>query len=65
MIVLDKPGIEIGLQLVNGVVDLFAERHPIELIQQGAMEALADPIRKVMSAFRLNSRHLRPRDPLA
>ena len=44
MIVLDKPGIEIGLQLVDAAVDLFAERNPIELVQDSAMEALADAV---------------------
>src|SRR5215468_6986101 len=45
LVVLGDPRIKVGLQLVNGAVDLFAERHPIELIQHGAMEALADSIR--------------------
>ena len=44
MIILDQPGIEIGLQLVDCVIDLFAERHPIELVQDGAMEQLANAI---------------------
>ena len=44
MIVLDKPGIEIGLQLVDAAVDIFAERNPIELVQDSAMEALADAV---------------------
>src|SRR6185295_18722046 len=44
IIVFDQPGIKIGLQLVDAVVDLFAERDPIELVQDGAMEALADAI---------------------
>src|SRR5499425_1922257 len=44
MVVLDQPGIEVSLQLVDAAVDLLAERDPIELIQYGAMEALTDSI---------------------
>ena len=44
MVVFGDPSIKVGLQLVDGVIDLFTERHPIELIQDGAMEALADSI---------------------
>src|SRR5215831_476610 len=44
MVVLDQPGIEISLQLVDAAVDLLAERDAIELIQYGAMEALTDSI---------------------
>jgi hypothetical protein len=40
-IVLGDPRIEVGLQSCG---DLFAERHPIELIQDGAMEALTDSV---------------------
>src|SRR5436305_7326274 len=53
IIVLDQPGIEIGLQLVDAAIDLLAERHPIELVQHGAMEALADSIR--LRAFGLGA----------
>jgi len=35
MIVFDQPGIEIGLR----VIDPFAERDPVELVEHGAMEA--------------------------
>jgi hypothetical protein len=31
--------------LVDRAVDLFAERHPVEFIQDGAMEALTNSIR--------------------
>src|SRR5262249_31106384 len=41
LIVFGDPNIEVGLQLINGAVDLFAERHAVELIQVSAMEALA------------------------
>src|SRR5262249_34912752 len=44
MIVLDRPRIEIGLQLVETAIDLFAERNPIELVQDGAMKAFADAV---------------------
>src|SRR5207237_10802204 len=45
IIVFDQPGVEVGLQLVNGVIDLLAERDPVELVQDSAMEALADSVR--------------------
>ena len=41
------------MQLVNAAIDLLAERHPIELVQDGAMEALADAIR--LRAFGLGA----------
>ena len=44
LIVFDDPSVEIGLQLVDHPVDLLAESHPVELIQHGAMEALADAV---------------------
>src|SRR5215472_15646921 len=43
-IVFNQPGIEIGLQLVDRVIDLLAECDPVKLIQHSAMEALADSI---------------------
>src|SRR5947207_15644138 len=42
LVVVDEPGIEIGLQFLDRAIDLFTERHPIELVEQRAMEALAD-----------------------
>ena len=45
IVVLDQPSVEIGLQLVDRVIDLLAERDPIKLVQDSAMEALADSIR--------------------
>src|SRR5215813_4758626 len=45
IIVFNQPGIEIGLQLVDRVIDLLAECDPVKLIQHSAMEALADSIR--------------------
>ena len=32
------------LQLVDRAVDLFAERHPVELVEHRAVEALADAV---------------------
>ena len=43
-VVLGDPRIKVGLQLVDGVIDLFTERHPIELIQDGAMERSQIPL---------------------
>ena len=40
----DQPGIEIGLQLVQRAIDLLAEGDPIELVQDGAVKALADAV---------------------
>src|SRR5215471_3528761 len=45
IVVFDQPGVEIGLQLVDRVIDLLAERDPVKLVQDSAMEALADSIR--------------------
>ena len=44
LIVFDDPSVEIGLQLVDGSIDFLAERHPVELVEHGAMEALADAV---------------------
>jgi hypothetical protein len=38
------PGIEVNLQLLEAGVDAFAERHLIELLQDGFVEALADAV---------------------
>jgi hypothetical protein len=38
IIVFDQPKVEIGLQLVERVIDLFAERDPVELVEHSAME---------------------------
>src|SRR5256886_17247743 len=45
LIVVDEPGVEVALQLVDRLVDLLAEGDPVELVQDGAMEALADSVR--------------------
>src|SRR5436190_10655588 len=44
LVVVDEPGIEIGLQFLDRAIDLFTERHPIELVETRAMNALADPV---------------------
>ena len=38
------PQIEIGLQLVERTIHLFAERDTIELIEHGLVEALTDAV---------------------
>src|SRR5262252_1924683 len=43
-VVFRDPGIEVGLQLVDRAVDLLAERHPIKLVEHGAVETLADTV---------------------
>ena len=45
MVVFNQPSVEIGLQLVDRVIDLLAERDPVKLVQDCAMETLADSIR--------------------
>ena len=44
LIVVGEPGVKIGLQLFDGAIDLFAERHPVELVEQGAVETLANSV---------------------
>src|SRR5207237_8498915 len=44
LIVFGDPGIEVGLQLVDRAIDLLAEGDAVELVQHGAMEALADAV---------------------
>ena len=45
LVVFGDPSIKVGLQLVDRAVDLFTERHPVEFIQDGTMEALTNSIR--------------------
>ena len=45
LVLFGDPSIKVGLQLVDGAIDLLAERDPVELVEDGAMEALADSIR--------------------
>jgi hypothetical protein len=44
LVVVENPSIEVGLQLLDRLVDLLAEGHPVELVEDSAMEALADAI---------------------
>src|SRR6516164_3422197 len=44
LVVFRDPSIKVGLQLVDRAVDLFPEHHAVELIQDGAMEALTNSI---------------------
>jgi hypothetical protein len=44
LIVFLDPGIQIGLQLVDRTVHLFAERDTIEFIEHGLVEAFTDAI---------------------
>src|SRR5205823_8653850 len=44
LVVFDDPGIEVGLQLVDRAIDLLAERQPVELVEHGSMETLADAV---------------------
>lgn len=43
-VVLGEPRIQIGLQFFNRAVQLLAERDIVELILNGAMEALTDAV---------------------
>src|SRR3954451_6396960 len=43
-IVLADPQIDVGLQLVNRTIHLFAERDAVELVEHGLVEALADAV---------------------
>ena len=43
-VVLDEPDVEIGLQLVDCQIDLLAERNSVELVQDSAMETLANAV---------------------
>ena len=40
-----KPRIEINLELLEGRIDLLAERHAVELVEQGLVESLTDSVR--------------------
>ena len=44
LVVLCHPSVEIGLELIDRHIDPLAERHPIELVEHGAVKALADSI---------------------
>ena len=38
------PPIQVGLQLLDGTIELLAEGHAVELIQDGLVEALTDAV---------------------
>src|SRR5437868_14574006 len=44
LVVFGNPGIQVSLQLVERAIDLLAEHYPVELVKDGAMEALADAV---------------------
>src|SRR5262249_53881765 len=44
IVVFDQPSVEIDLQLIDRVINLFTKGDPVELVQHGAMEALANSI---------------------
>ena len=44
IIIFGDPGIEVGLQLVDPPVNFLSECDPIELVQDGAVKALADAV---------------------
>jgi len=44
IVVLIDPFVQIDLQLLNGLVDLFTECHLIELLQDGLVEPLTDAV---------------------
>ena len=39
-----QPLIQIGLQLFDGLVQLLPKRHPVELVEDGLVKPLTDPI---------------------
>src|SRR5262249_6476840 len=44
-IIIKEPGVQVVLERLDGTVDLFAECHTVELIEDGTMEALTDSVR--------------------
>jgi hypothetical protein len=38
-----EPGIEIRLQLIDGLVELFSKRYRLELVEHGFVKPLANP----------------------
>jgi hypothetical protein len=53
LVVVAEPGIEVGRQLLGRLIDLLAKGDPVELVQQGAMETLADAVIRyvILDAF--------------
>ena len=54
LIVLFDPAIQIGLQLVDRTIDLFAESDTVKLVEHGLVEAFADSVG--LRAFSLGAR---------
>jgi hypothetical protein len=52
LVVVLRPRIEIGLQLLQRLIDLLPKPDPIALIYHGLMEPLADPVRVRMPGLR-------------
>src|SRR5215203_6328583 len=44
LIVLSDPQIDVDLQLVDRTIHLFSKRDPVELVEHGLVEALADAV---------------------
>ena len=44
LVVYFQPLIQIGLQLFDRLVELLSKRHPIELVEDGLVKPLTDPI---------------------
>ena len=53
LVVVHEPSVKIGLPLLQRAIDLLPKRHAIELVQQGLMEALANPVGLGMPRLRL------------
>ena len=43
-VVVEEPGIEIGLQRLDGLVECLSHLHPEELVEDGAVEALDEAV---------------------
>ena len=54
LIVFFDPGIQIGLQLVDRTIDLFAESDTVKLVEHSLVEAFADSVG--LWAFSLGAR---------
>ena len=52
-VVVADPQIEIDLQLVDRMVQLFAERDPIKLVEQSFVEALTNTVIRYVMPWRL------------
>jgi hypothetical protein len=52
LVVLLQPVIQVGLQLVQGPIDLLPERHPIQFVQHRLVEPFTDPVGLGMPGLR-------------